>query len=125
MYRWAESPKWPSDRLGPEAAQSQRVADDAEAGASHRARGKNGVEQPDGSERERGEVVAERPAEVLLDRSQRRAGEADGAAGGARSPLTRVRSEASIATSVPVPIERRPPSTPSGRRAADPKSRDT
>ncbi len=45
-----------------EAAQTQGVGDDAQAGESHRGRGDHGVEQADRGERQSGEVVSERPA---------------------------------------------------------------
>ena len=48
------------------------------------ARGDHRVEQADRGQRHGGDVVAEGPAEVLLDRPQRRAREADGVAGGAQ-----------------------------------------
>ena len=98
----------PRARVLPEAAQPQRVGDDRDARERHRgARRSAGFSRAGGGQRDRGDVVAEGPAEVLLDRPQRRA-----ATGGSRRRPragrreTSVRSDASIATSVPVPIAR-------------------
>ncbi len=59
------------------AAQAQGVGDDREARQHHRQAGDDRVEQADRGERDRGDVVPERPGEVLLDRAQRGAAEAD------------------------------------------------
>ena len=67
-----------------EAPQPQRVGDDRDARERHRQAGEQRVEQAGGGERQRGDVVAERPAEVLLDRAQRRAREADRVGRGAQ-----------------------------------------
>jgi hypothetical protein len=70
--------------LAREPAQAQRVADHRDAREDHRQAGDDGVEQADRGQRDRGDVVAEGPAEVLLDRAQRGAAEADGVGGGAQ-----------------------------------------
>ena len=66
-----------------------------------------GLSRPDRGERDRGDVVAERPGQVLLDRAQRRAATA-GSRRRRRAGRRRRASgpTASIATSVPVPIAR-------------------
>ena len=90
-----------------EAPQAQAVRDDEDARERHRGRGDDRVEQPGSGERDRGDVVGERPEQVALDRRERAAREPDRVDRAARrSPETSVRSAASIATSVPVPIAR-------------------
>ena len=71
----------------------------------HRRAGDHRVEQPGGGQRQRGDVVGERPEQVALDRAQGAGATAGSASAAARrSPRTSVRSLASIATSVPVPM---------------------
>ena len=77
--------------LGAAAALSQRKRRSLSALATtetlekrHREPGDERVEQARGGKRQGGDVVAERPAQVLLDRAQRRARQADGVGGGAR-----------------------------------------
>jgi hypothetical protein len=67
-----------------EVAQPQRVRDDEHAGEAHRGGGDHRVQQPDGGERDRERVVAERPHEVRADGRQRAARQGDGVGGGAR-----------------------------------------
>src|SRR3954470_2186243 len=55
----------------PEPAEAQGVADDRHAREDHREAGEGRVEQADRRDRDRRDVVAERPAEVLPDRAQR------------------------------------------------------
>ena len=90
----------------PEAAEAEAVGDDEGARAGHGGAGHERAEQPGGGERQGGDVVGEGPEQVALDGAQRPAGESDGVGRGRRSPETRVMSEASMATSVPVPIAR-------------------
>ena len=60
-----------------EPPQTKRVGNDRHAREGHGGTGDDWIEQAHGGERECGDVVAEGPAEVLLDRAQRRAGQAD------------------------------------------------
>ncbi len=60
-----------------EAPQAQAVGDDEDARERHRRGGDDRAQQPGDRERDRGDVVGERPEEVLLDRAQRAAGEPD------------------------------------------------
>ena len=53
-----------------EAAQPQRVRDDEHARERHRGRGDDRVQQAGDRERDRGDVVGERPEEVALDRAR-------------------------------------------------------
>ena len=88
-----------------ESAQPQRVAHHEDAREAHRRRRDHRAEQPDRGQRDGGHVVGERPEQVALDR--RRACAATSAIASAaarRSPDTSVRSLASMATSVPVPM---------------------
>ena len=61
-----------------EAAEPQGVGDDEEAGARHRGARDQRVQVAGGGQREGGDVVAERPEEVALDRRERAAREPDG-----------------------------------------------
>src|SRR6266700_1908270 len=56
--------------VGPKAAQPERVGDDKDTGAGHRRARDQRVEQAERGQRERSEVVAERPEQVPLDDAQ-------------------------------------------------------
>ena len=71
-------------QYAPEAAQPQRVEDDRDARERHREAGQQRVQQAGRRERDRGDVVAEGPAEVLADRAQRGAREPDRVGGAAQ-----------------------------------------
>ena len=67
-----------------EAPQAQAVGDDEHARERHRGGRDHRVEQPGDGERDRGDVVGERPEQVALDRRERAAGEPDRVDGGAQ-----------------------------------------
>ena len=90
-------------RPGP-AAQPQAVGHDEDAGQRHRAAGDHRVEQAGRRERDRRHVVAERPAEVLLDDPQRRRDSPIASPTAPSSARSSTMSADSIATSVPDPI---------------------
>ena len=89
-----------------EAAQAQAVRHHEHRRERHRGAGQHRVEQPGGGQRQRGDVVGERPEQVALDRRRVRRESRIASTATRRSPRTSVRSLASIATSVPVPIAR-------------------
>ena len=62
--------------------QAQRVGDNRDARQAHGRAGDGGVEQAEGGGGQRDDVVAEGPGQVLLDRAQRGARQADRIAGG-------------------------------------------
>ena len=68
--------------------------------------GDHRVEQPGRGQRQRRHVVGERPEQVALDGAEGARDSRIASAATRRSPRTRVRSPASIATSVPVPMAR-------------------
>ena len=67
-----------------EAAQPQGVRHDEDARERHRGGGDDRVQQPGDGERDRGDVVGERPEEVALDRGERAAREPDRVGGRAQ-----------------------------------------
>src|SRR5579859_1600009 len=61
-----------------EAVQTQAVGDNRDAGEGHGGPGDDGVEDAEGGQGDGGDVVAERPTQVLQDGAEGTPGQADG-----------------------------------------------
>src|SRR6516162_3123586 len=77
LHRFRPHVLLPGGASAAEAVEPEAVGDDRDAGEGHGGAGDDGVEDPEGSQRDGGRVVDERPAQVLEDGAEGLAGQAD------------------------------------------------